>query len=286
MQPSTRTKLKSRPFGPALSALACGALLLLGGSCTQPTMNCTTAHLTYGAKYELTSGDPNSPCGQHKGDILGMQTYFEPGGLNGTPKFNEPSAAIRTQYAGLILDNALNYPEEVPGFTGMEGVEHMANALAEFDRGQPNDDDFCTIDKMAPAVVDLPELPLIPGTPAVVDDPNTPEDETAEEVPEVPATPPKLVRHEWSNVRWLVNPDAQGTQFEADLKFTEDGCTAEYHVVAVSPAIPCMTDDDCTKAGSGLNPDFAVRCDPEIKDLIEPGLGLCVLSEAIPSYED
>lgn len=271
MQPSTRTHLR---------ALALGALtLVLGGSCTQPTMNCTTAHLPYAAKFTLKSGDPNSPCGQLKGDILGMQTYFATGGVNGTAKFADPSAAIRTQTAGLLVDEGLNYAVPVPGFSDPDEVLHLPNALGDFEGGEPDGDDFCHVKKLGPARVDRPELPLIPEVPAVPDDPATPEDETMEGTPEVPATPPISISHEWTNARWLVNPDAQGTQFEADLKFTQDDCTAEYHVVAVSPAVHCMSDADCTADGSGLNPDFAVRCDPDIDG------GVCVLAKDIPSYE-
>ncbi|MDC0717931.1 hypothetical protein [Nannocystis bainbridge] len=279
MQPSKR---------PPLRALVPGALLLVvGGSCTQPTMNCTTAHLYYAAQYELTSGDANSPCAQHKGDILGMQTYFATGGINGTAKFSDPSAAIRPQYAGLLVAEALEYPVDVPGFTGEKGVEHWPNAVGDFESGLPDGEDLCHVPQLD-SMFTRPELP------AIADDPMTADvDETVE------ATPPTAVAYEWSNARWLNTPDAQGTQFEADLKFTQDGCTAEFHVVAVSPAVHCVTDEDCTTTGNGINPDFAVECDNRINDPLSPDVaddpetpaneavdyGLCVLARPIPSYE-
>ena len=46
-----------------------GLLLVLGASCTQPRMNCTTSHSNYAAKYTLKSGDPSSPCGSLPGDL-------------------------------------------------------------------------------------------------------------------------------------------------------------------------------------------------------------------------
>lgn len=271
MQPHTRTQLR---------ALAMGALFLVfAGSCTQPTMNCTTAHLYYAAKYELTSGDPASPCGQVKGDVLGMQTYFGTGGINGTAKFDEPSAAIRSQRSGLLIAEAMNYGSEledgpipIPGFTDVKGFEHYANAEGAFEAGFPDDEGFCHVEKLGPAVVDRPELPeyMIPDDPATMD---------MDESETVPATPPISVSHEWTNARWVTTPDAQGTQFEADLKYTENDCTAEFHVVGVSPAVPCEKDADCTATGNGINPDFAVRCDTEIDG------GLCVLARDLPSYE-
>jgi len=283
MQPRKRIQLR---------VLVTGALLVVvGGSCTQPTMNCTTAHLYYAAQYKLTSGDENSPCAQQKGDILGMQTYFATGGINGTAKFSEPSAAIRPKYAGLLLQEALEYPVDVPGFTGMDEVLHWPNALGKFESGFPDDEDLCHVDELDSAF-DRPELPAY----TVEDDPETPD---VDETSMVEATPAISVRYEWTNARWLNTPDAQGTQFEADLKFTEDGCTAEYHVVAVSPNVACVTDDDCTADGNGINPDFAVECDNKINDPENPDVvddpmteedettdfGLCVLAKKIPSYE-
>lgn len=280
--------IKSMKF----SALTSAALLLvLGASCQQRRMNCTTAHGTFGAKYTLTSNNKTDPCAQQTGDILGMQTYFATGGVNGTPKFNDPSAAIRSLYGGLALDAALSYPVEVPGF---DYDDHAANALGDFKSGDPDAEDICFVDKFSGGEVNLPELPLIPAVP---DDPATPDVDESE--PEVPATPPHLVKHEWSNAKWLVNPDAQGTQFEADLKFTEDGCVAEYHVTAVYPALDCQTDDECSADDSGINPGFAVVCDLSINvngldsedDPATPedetaDFGVCVLKEkSIPSYE-
>lgn len=308
MQPSMRTRLFPRVSGIALGALACGALLgVLGTSCQQPKTLCTTAHLYYAAKYELKSGDPMT-CGRFKGDVLGMNTYFATGGLNGTPKFTEPSMAIRAQYAGLVFEHAQFYsdqngePVAVPGLEDdpkdPDDYDHMANALGDFDRAEPDDDDFCFAEKVGPARLELPELPEIPPIPEVVDDPMTPEDESAPEVPGIPATPATSIVYEWSDAKWLVSANYQGTQFEADLKFTEDGCTAEYHVVAVAPAIGCQSDDDCTTAGVGINPDFAVKCDLGFEDQYgnvdvadDPGTpedetenwGLCVLSKDLPS---
>lgn len=286
------------PVTTKLSALASAALLLvLGASCTQPRMNCTTAHTNYVGKYTLKSGDPTSPCGSLKGDLLNMQTYFATGGLNGTPKFAEPSVVIRTDtsvYANLDPeDYGSGYgpdggPVPIPGYAY---DYHAANSLGKFASGEPDASDFCTAKDMAPSVIAIPELPAytIPDDPETVD---------VDETEMIPATPATTLRHEWTKARWLVSPDAQGTQFDGTVKVTIDGCTAEYDVLAVSPAVPCTVDDDC-KAGSGINPDFAVTCDLTLDYLLQPDepddpetpeneavdYGICVLKEGLPSYE-
>lgn len=74
--------------------------------------------------------------------------------------------------------------------------------------------------------------------------------------------------YRWNNVRILATPRAPGTQMVADLEYTENGCTAQYEVWAMWPGdIDCddgsgQPDNSlCEKAG-GINPDFAVTCDP------------------------
>ena len=73
----------------------------------------------------------------------------------------------------------------------------------------------------------------------------------------------------FSNVQFYTSPQIPGTQFTGDLAYTEGGCTANYSVLAVFPAISC--DDGSGKpdvslcCGSGdygaINPDFPIKCD-------------------------
>lgn len=89
----------------------------------------------------------------------------------------------------------------------------------------------------------------------------------------------------WSNVRFYVTPEIPGTQFVADLDYTEGGCTASYSVAAVFPAISCDdgtgTPDPSRCSGAGdngtLDPDFPVACDPDVL--------LCVLSGPVPALK-
>lgn len=255
---------------PAASLAGALALTALAG-CQQPKINCMSAHGDFAAVYELESGDPNSPCGQLAGDVIGMQTYAQEGGLNGTPNYNDAIVAIRPGEIGALLSRAMN-PPEAGGANLPQDQWYEINSIGGFSAGLPDDNDFCMIPDFDAAEISLPLLPLVPPT---EDDPNTPDDDESDPgLPEVAAT---TIRYAWSNAKFLVSADAQGTQFEADLTYTRDGCTAEYHVLGLYPAIGCESDDDCTADDNGINPDFAVRC--------ETNIGMCVIASAPPAYE-
>ncbi|MCX4241613.1 hypothetical protein [Paraliomyxa miuraensis] len=243
-----------------VSALVCPAALLgvLGGSgCQQPDLNCTVYHGTYAAKYELESGDPTSVCGSLPGDVLGLNAYYADAG--GRPDLEQGSIAIRPRYVNALIFHALEQ-----GVTDLS-MDEDAQSVGDFSAGRPGADDFCEAPTLSEATITIPEVPEVP------DDPETPdEDESA------PLQPATTISYDWSNVRVLVNADAQGTQFSADLHFEQDGCAARYHVIAMYPAVGCTSDEDCANAGS-INPGFSTEC--------SPGLGLCVLTDEPPSYE-
>jgi hypothetical protein len=230
-------------------------------SCTQPSMYCTSAHEPFAAEYTLTKGDPSSPCGRMPGDVLGMHTYYQTGGPNGTPDYGDARLAIRPTSLGSLID----YAEANEAIDG-DAVFHDANAIGSFTAAHPDDDDFCMVDEFADATVSLPSIE------ALADDPATPDQDESQ-----PARAATAITYRWSNARLLVSADAQGTQFEADLEYVQDDCTAEYHVVGVSPAVKCENDEDCDDEKNGINPDFAVRCNTQ--------LGLCVLDDELPAYE-
>jgi hypothetical protein len=230
-------------------------------SCTQPLLNCTSAFGTYAAEYTLTQGNPASDCAQLVGDVLGMTTYYQEGGKNGTPDYENADVAIRPESLGMMIDYA-----EARGTIDADAVFYQANAIGSFTAGFPDDETFCMAEDFGVSQVSLPAIEAFP------DDPNTPdEDETQ------PAQPAIAVAYAWSNVRFVVSADAQGTQFEADLEYTQDDCTATYHVVGVYPAVACETNDQCSDPKNGINPDFALRCNTQ--------LGLCVLDGELPAYE-
>jgi hypothetical protein len=137
----------------------------------------------------------------------------------------------------------------------------------------PDANDMCQIQGLQPAHQVVKSSPLSVG----------------------PMTMPKLspfqtddVGYTWSNVDVYVTAAAQGTLFSADMTYTENGCTASYHVVGVWPAVscthkvyapndpkqrtvvdsypdldlcnPCAEPDKGRFLGSGISPDFATDC--------------------------
>jgi len=127
-------------------------------------------------------------------------------------------------------------------------------SMGKLTGGDPDANHFCTAPKF-----DM----LGDGTPGVVMDADT------------------GIGYDWSNLKFYVTPQIPGTQFSAELAYTEAGCTAHYDVLGVFPVVYCgdaddMPDDklcaqvDTAISGLALNPDFAVKCDTDTL--------LCVLS--------
>lgn len=267
---------------PFLAISTISLLTALSIGCVQPAVPCTSAHGTFSVQYKLTKGDAGSECGGKKTEVLGLQSYFAGGGPDNKQQYDKGSIALRPETLGLLLERAQGYADET--MTPIS-PEPEPNAQGKFTTGKPQLDDFCEIDELTPARATLPLVPAVP------DDPMTMEDD--ESLPEQPAID---ISYEFSNLRFLVTADAQGTQFTADLKYTQDGCVAEYEVVGLYPVIGCTNDKECLclphpedataeeKAEclpTGINPDFAVKC------FIEPmqEQGVCVLAEAPPSYQ-
>ncbi|HEX8435538.1 hypothetical protein [Archangium sp.] len=103
---------------------------------------------------------------------------------------------------------------------------------------------------------------------------------------------PVSLRYEWSNLRIYSTPQIPGTQFTAELRYTKDGCTAEYSAKGIWPVVACGTNNkpDASKCdpnpdpavgrvrGSGINPIFKVECHPVAL--------ICVLTTDVPSREE
>jgi hypothetical protein len=89
------------------------------------------------------------------------------------------------------------------------------------------------------------------------------------------------LRYRWSNLRIQSQAAIPGTQWSAELSYSEGDCTATYEAVGVFPAIKCETKDADGKTvrdprvcnqpqpGLSLNPAFPVEC--------EETTNLCVL---------
>jgi hypothetical protein len=116
--------------------------------------------------------------------------------------------------------------------------------------------------------------------------------------------------YKWSNLDYLVRPDAIGTQLRGDLEYTRNGCTAKYKVKAVYPARDCekrekrgdeevrlgVPDPDrCFPVsqpdknifeGSGISPDFPVECvefDPA--GMTTGKRFFCMITKDVPAFK-
>jgi hypothetical protein len=273
---ASRTPAKRKPgYGSVrtwgalgLVAVATSALAPATGGCTQPRVTCVTGRGDFAAKYTLVSG--SGPCAMLHGDTIGVQSYNAMG--DDHPKLEDTSVGLRAASLGALVQHA-----EDQGVADANAA-HKPYAFGRFDSAEPAGDDFCTVPALSAAEQDLPLVPAVPP------DPNTPGDMGT---PEQPAT---HVKYEWSHVRVLVTPAATGTQFAADLTYTQDGCVATYRVAAVYPSVACadangQPDNSLCAAepdpaagravGSGISPDFPVVCDPDLHQ--------CVLTKEPPA---
>ena len=267
-------KIKTLGWLLAVTAIASSASIV---ACSQAAVQCQAGHsglgLGFAAKY-YPVGTPGAEC-VLTGDEIGLETYHPPGaGPDGTqPDFSVPSGvAIKTSALGnLIADKASKGSEDVLGVNKENDdgthtlAEHPAYSLGKFTTIEPVDG-FCPVAGLGTAQQSFPPVE------AVAPDPADPKD------PGVEAEPAQAVKYEWSDVKVYVTAAAQGTQFSGHLKYTQDSCTAEYNVLAVWPSVPCGSDADCCPAadplggrvtGSGINPDFPMKCDAVLE--------LCVL---------
>jgi hypothetical protein len=143
-------------------------------------------------------------------------------------------------------------------------TSHSLAAVGQLASESPGPDNFCDVPQLTPARRDVPATAT----------------QTAQSFV-----------YEWSNLRIYNTPGIPGTQFIADLRYTENGCTAEYVARGIWPVVSCATSGkpDETKCdpyadysvgrlrGSGINPLFPVKCDPVAL--------ICVLTGDVPSEE-
>lgn len=252
----------------ALPLVATGAAALTAAGCTQPPVACTvSAAMPYTGKYKLTAGADNGPCAELPGDALGFGAY-NPQNPDGKPDLSRVSMAVRTTFLGSLVAHAAEYGV----FDEAEG--HAAHAFGAFESGLPDSNGICRPEELSAVVQDLPAVAADEG------DPEDPEDD----IPEQPAT---SVQETWTGVEVYVTAANAGTQVRGHYALEQDGCTAEYDVLAVFPQVWCGDEDSIPDAdddddnepddtlcaadahpllgyGSGISPDFPVKCDPDL----------------------
>ncbi|MFO0745152.1 MAG: hypothetical protein U1F43_05655 [Myxococcota bacterium] len=254
----------------ATSSLVVAAGALAAG-CNVESVYCQSAHGAFAVKLNLKTG--TGACSELKGGVFGVQSYNY-AKSDGRPDPAKASMAIQAEDLGVLVDDAEARLGELPDPT------HKPYAQGDFGSSKPDKDDLCHVPTMAEAIQNLPALPEVPP------DPEDPDSVLQ------PAEPAKAFTYAWTNMAFLVTPAATGTQFSADLSFTQDGCTATYEAWGLYPAASCDkgdgTPDDnlCASeanpelgiaTGSGINPDFPRVCDPDLL--------LCVLTAKPPVYK-
>ncbi|MDI1448790.1 hypothetical protein [Polyangium sp. 6x1] len=260
-----------------------------GASCSQPTIQCVVSHYPFFAKYELVSGD--EACLGLKGEDIGMSTYLAPNADKTLADYNDRSVAIQSSTLGLLARDregaGYDLGKDKPFAFGKYTTNPDANNLCY--AGGANGSAALASADMNIEAFDTGEVDAM-GNPVIL--------------------PAMHLQQEWRNIKVYVTAGAPGTQVVGDMVFRDvmAGCEATYKFIALSPSVPCGIDvdddnnpktdaanDDADPAnddpqvpldllcdseahpdqgiaiGSGINPDFPVRCDPETLHCILSG---------------
>lgn len=240
-------------------AVGWGLAALLGGcQFDQPRAGCVVQDATFRpwyAKYELKEGQTLGPSCEGLllgGEPLGVFKFTDP---------NQPGSAILTLRPQGLYGRASRDP----------GQEQLAQTAVAKLADEPEDDNFCATEAWAPASVDAQEGSFVPPG--------------AQEAQEEPAT---RITYQYEQVRVYSAPDAPGTQLTGELTYTRDGCSVQYTVQAIWPAVPCnpaaQSPSEKCGEGSGINPQLAVVCDTSVQ-LFPDSPGVCVAQKPIPSFK-
>jgi hypothetical protein len=270
-------------------------------SCAQAKVVCLVGHagsqigyaVTYTAKPSasgcgsMVEHTPGVTLDQLKGDIVGFETYHPvvTTADGADPDFTKTTVALQADSLGVLrLDKEAK--------DAADASDGKAYAIGSFVNAEPDADNFCPVKDIQPAELSFPEVA-----------------EAKDDMGEVvqAAEDPVDVKYEWSNLKLYVTAAAPGTQFSGDLKYTQNGCTVEYHAVGLWPAVDCGVYDDDTgdlvdlnpdaclaeadpakgrATGSGINPDFPTAC-TAIRDKaseLYPAMALCTLKGEPPAF--
>lgn len=242
-------------------------------SCTveQPAGACKASHSTNYGIFDLVSATADGGCAQLLGDFIYMSKYNPPG----------------TEDTKL----AMSVEATAGAFLGDPRITDNNTLSATGDYPFEPTDGFCVAPDMPAITVNVPETP---GEPLEDGGPGDP----------IPAA---NFSYKFTNVRVVSTPQVPGTQWEADLAYTEDGCTANYKVTGISPLVTCNVelDDGGIGAdpslceiqdlpdggraaavgpfGESTNPDFDLECDTTVRSCFGDPCMLCRPAGPIPA---
>lgn len=293
-------------FAPKAAATAALALVAAVGAqncADQRAPECTTGFTVsnqagtvragYATRLELLSQSGMCNPGEIlKGGVFGIRTYYQ-GGSDGYIDYSIPAkVALQFEPVGLAAFEA--YDREAPGFDRLDPNLILYN-IGDFATATPNGD-RCDVVNIQPVNVQIPEAPLIPADEG---DPEDPDDDE----PEQPAVPPISYAINWTRLQFLVTTPYPGTQFEGDVTIQVNNCIGTYKATGVyatdhvscagaeggpDPS-QCLALPDLSQGvffGTGINPDFPVRCeDVTPEGVTDPAKAdfLCVLDGDFPA---
>jgi hypothetical protein len=254
--------------------VAAAAVAVVACNVEEPEPQCVVARASidgstgsFAATYTPKPGqNPDLSCLRLAPERVGLQKFFseDPGAAD--------SVAVRSARLGSLSRTYASRPDPDP--------THTTYSVGLFASATPGPDNFCNVPTLTPARLDVPAAPA--GLP----------DGGVQPDGGPPAQPALSYAYEWSNLRIYNTPGIPGTQFTADLRYTENGCTAEYSAKGIWPVVTCgladggvnesacdpYADYDAGRLrGSGINPLFPVKCDPVAL--------ICVLTGEVPSEE-
>jgi hypothetical protein len=240
---------------------------LAGTSCAQPEIQCVVGHGAYFAKYELLEG--MGTCAELKGGEIGLATFFRPNADRTLADYDQKRISVQSGILGGLVQRAEEF--------GVANAQMQPYAIGDYTT-DPDDKDLCYAGgangtaALSVAEQRLPEIPAMDDGMGGMTDP----------------IPAEHVRQQWQNLKIYVTAQVPGTQITGEMTFENvlEGCSARYKVVALFPSVYCgvdadgdaktpdvASDEQCAAEadpdrgrilGSGLNPDFKTKCDPEL----------------------
>ena len=254
--------MNTRRLFQGISAFGLLCTALANTQCeNQPEIKCAiTSGAGAAARYKITALAKTGTCGfdfpfayngVDVGEALAVENYPP---VNTDPNRDQEvaSIAIRSVYVGNRLAAANLIDDNLPSI-----------AQGKFTSVYPDGNDLCHIDTFQTATADLPEVTT---------------DENGDPID--PPTPATHIEYQWSNWRTIVRADSIGGQSFAHLKYTQDGCSAEYDVAILTPEVDCEVDDDC-KPG---NDPYHIKSNipAEAQASCNTDTGLCLSSKDAP----
>jgi len=256
-------------------------------------------------------------CGSFKTGFVGLESFYRKTADN-KQDYDHIYLTMQSEVLGGLRDASQSFG---PDFVDTKNTVYAAG---DFSATAPDDKNICLVPTMSPSEQNIPEVPAedvasstgiggagstgmggagstgMGGAGGAASSTGTdmacPEPPPDGPFPGEPATDIKI---EWSNVKVFVTTAAPGTEFVADMKYSEniDGqsCEATYHLTGIWPVVDCgaYTFDDCgnlvdaqpddkictLKAAEA--PPGSVVINPDLKPVCDPDLLVCVASEPL-----